>query len=75
MPSNESELVRAARAVARYQRVIRELRRRIKDAQKNLRLEQKHLRALAQATTAPDVAPMRLFGGDVGIKADAAKVR
>ena len=71
LPTNEQELVRAARAVARYQRVIRELKRHIKDAQKNLRLEQRHLRALAQRPTEPDIAPMRLFTGDVGVKREA----
>lgn len=69
MPSHSTELLKAARAVARYQRTIRELRRRIKDAQKNLRLEQRHLRALAQLVSEPDVAPLRLFSGDVGMKA------
>lgn len=68
MPSHQAELLKAARAVARYQRTIRELRRRIKDAQKNLRVEQRHLRALAQLATEPDAVPMRLFGGDAGMK-------
>ncbi len=66
MPKYEAELLRSARAVARYQRVIRELRRRIKDAHRELRAEQKNLRALAQREPAPDVLPSRLFAANVG---------
>lgn len=69
MPKYEAELVRSARAVARYQRVIREFRRRIKEAQRELRAEQRNLRALARTAPAPDVMPMRIFGADVGLKA------
>lgn len=70
MPRYEVELVRAARAVAKYQREIRRLRRQLKEAQKNLRLERKHLKALARLSEppAPDVAPSRLFSGVVGYK-------
>lgn len=68
MPSHQNELLRAARAVAKCQRHIRELKRKIKIEQSNLKLEKKHLKALADMTQDPDIAPMRLFAGDVGIK-------
>jgi len=68
MPKYETELLRSARAVARYQRVIRELRRRMKDAQRELRAEQRNLRALAQREPAPDVYPLRTFAANVGIQ-------
>jgi hypothetical protein len=73
MPTYEQSLVQHARAVARYQREIRDLHKRLKTARANLRLEQKHLRALAQRDREPDIAPMRLFGGAVGIKATEDK--
>ena len=68
MPTYEGEIVHAARAVARYQRVIRDLRRRLKAAQRDLRLEQKHLRALAQREVRPDIVPLRCFDGAVGFE-------
>lgn len=64
MPTHEQELMRAARAVARYQATIRGLRKRIKEAQAGLRLEQKHLRALA-TMHGEQTAPSRLFGEKV----------
>jgi hypothetical protein len=67
MPTNEAELLRAARAVAKHQRHIRNWRRLIKQAQAEMRLEKRHLRALVQTIQSPDVAPNRLFGGDVGV--------
>lgn len=68
MPKYETELLRAARGVATYQRQIRRLRRQLKEATKNLRLERKHLTALARAGAPPEpeIAPSRLFSGVVG---------
>lgn len=70
MPSNEDELLKAARAVVRLQNQIRKFQRNIKVAKDQLRLERKHLRGLASAKDiGPDVMPSRIHGGAVGLKA------
>lgn len=71
--TTEAELVRTLRAITRHQTHARKLRRQLKKTLGDLRLERKHLRALQAALEArrPDVAPMRLFAGAVGMSAPA----
>jgi len=68
MPSHESELLRAARAVARLQTRRRFLRRELKKTENDLKVEKRHLRALVNETEQrrPDVMPSRVFGDAVG---------
>jgi len=67
--TTEAELIRIVRAVARLQAQRRKLRRQLKAIEKDLRIERKHQRAIVQELEQrrPDVAPMRLFAGAVGM--------
>jgi hypothetical protein len=70
--TTEAELVRTVRAIYRLQTQARKLRRQLKRNQADLRHERRMLRGLQQALAArdaaPDIAPMRLFAGAVGIR-------
>lgn len=68
MPTNETELLRTARTIARLQTQCRKLRRQLKAAKADLRLERKHLKALGALTSEPrsDVFPSKVFGDGVG---------
>jgi len=71
MPTHESEMLRAARNVARLQTRMRKLRRQLKATATELRTEKKMLRALItdrNATTSPDIFPSRVFGDGVGFR-------
>lgn len=72
----EAEIIRTLRSINRLQTQMRKYRRQLKAAQQNLRLERKHLRGLQGALEQrrPDVAPMRLFNGAVGLPAGAKGV-
>jgi len=65
----EAEIVRVLRTITRLQTQARRLRRQLKTNQIELRRERKNLRALQSALEErrPDAAPMRLFGGAVGM--------
>ena len=71
MPTYETELLAAARAVARLQAKRRTLKRQLKQVAAELRHEKKMLRALAEKVDErrPDVWPSRVFGGGVGLVA------
>jgi len=61
----DSQLIHAARAVARLQRVIAKHRRAIKAAQADLKHERKILRALV-SSAAVQSAPSHVTGGATG---------
>lgn len=71
--SIEGELVRTVRAVTRLENQARRLRKQLKRNQADLRQERRNLKALKLRLgdeRRPDVAPMRLFAGSVGITRD-----
>lgn len=68
MPTNEQEILRAARNLARLGTQRRKLKRQLKQVEKDLRLERRHMKALVSLhATDPDVIPSRLFGSGVGV--------
>ena len=67
--TTEREIINTLRAITRLQTQARKLRRQLKKVTVDLRAERRTLRGLQAhlEDRRPDVAPMRVFGGAVGM--------